>query len=207
MVTEKKSTPNKRKQQHDATLIAIREAADELVNEVGFEDMRVIDIATKAGISKSNFYHYFKSKNDILKDRYHRTNTNSYKFYDALDKEMHEVDKLKCFVEHLCGYIQNRVPKMLVAYVKHSFDSVDEWRAEAPESRSVLLSRIVSDGFKKGHIKEGYTQEEIIQFINMCTRGSIMSNVMDAKASPENKTYTAKIALPVLLSWIENLRA
>lgn len=44
----------------------IVEAADQLFYERGFEAASFADIATQVGISRGNFYHHFKTKDDIL---------------------------------------------------------------------------------------------------------------------------------------------
>jgi TetR/AcrR family transcriptional regulator, transcriptional repressor for nem operon len=49
-----------------ATRDRIVEAADELFYRRGFEHTSFADIASKVKISRGNFYHHFKSKDDIL---------------------------------------------------------------------------------------------------------------------------------------------
>lgn len=44
----------------------IAEKADELFYEVGFEATSFADIAAQVGISRGNFYHHFKTKDEIL---------------------------------------------------------------------------------------------------------------------------------------------
>jgi len=48
------------------TRARIEEKADELFYENGFEATSFADIAKAVGISRGNFYHHFKSKDDIL---------------------------------------------------------------------------------------------------------------------------------------------
>ena len=40
--------------------------SEKLIMEKGYDDLTVADIITEAGIAKGTFYHYFKSKDDIL---------------------------------------------------------------------------------------------------------------------------------------------
>lgn len=49
-----------------ATRALIEEKADTLFYESGFEATSFADIANAVGISRGNFYHHFKSKDDIL---------------------------------------------------------------------------------------------------------------------------------------------
>lgn len=46
---------------------AIVDTASELFHKNGFDEVRIEDILTEAGISKGGFYHHFKSKEGILR--------------------------------------------------------------------------------------------------------------------------------------------
>ena len=48
------------------TRASIIEKADTLFYEGGFEATSFADIAAAVGISRGNFYHHFKTKDDIL---------------------------------------------------------------------------------------------------------------------------------------------
>jgi AcrR family transcriptional regulator len=52
--------------QDDTTRTRIVHAADELFYRRGFENTSFADIAHAVGISRGNFYHHFKSKDEIL---------------------------------------------------------------------------------------------------------------------------------------------
>jgi TetR/AcrR family transcriptional repressor of nem operon len=51
---------------HNTTRQQIVEAADDLFYQQGFEHTSLADIATVVNISRGNFYHHFKTKDDIL---------------------------------------------------------------------------------------------------------------------------------------------
>ena len=44
----------------------LAEAACELFLEQGYEATSVVDIAQRAGVSRSSFFNYFSSKSDVL---------------------------------------------------------------------------------------------------------------------------------------------
>src|SRR5437868_1996572 len=44
----------------------IAEAACELFLEQGYEQTSIVDIANRAGVSRSSFFNYFSSKSDVL---------------------------------------------------------------------------------------------------------------------------------------------
>jgi AcrR family transcriptional regulator len=64
VVREKPSGPRSRKgAQTRARLV---DAAKEIFEENGFLEARISDIADRAGVSHSSFYHYFESKEEVL---------------------------------------------------------------------------------------------------------------------------------------------
>ena len=50
-----------------ATKLAVIQALDELCNTRSFERVGVVDIAKRAGISRSSFYYHFSSRNDVVR--------------------------------------------------------------------------------------------------------------------------------------------
>ena len=58
--------PGLRERKKEATLERLREVALELFDESGFDAVSVDDIAEVAGVSKTTFYRYFPSKEDLL---------------------------------------------------------------------------------------------------------------------------------------------
>jgi AcrR family transcriptional regulator len=51
---------------HDVRLNEILDAAEALFSEKGYEQATVNNILEKTGIGKGTFYHYFKSKEDVM---------------------------------------------------------------------------------------------------------------------------------------------
>lgn len=49
------------------TKLAVIQALDELCNTRSFERVGVVDIAKRAGISRSSFYYHFSSRNDVVR--------------------------------------------------------------------------------------------------------------------------------------------
>lgn len=79
---------------------AILEAAAGLFSELGYESVRLAAIATRAGISKSNLYRYFESKEQMFLEL-HQRDVESW--VSALDTELRgdgRRDDPEAFVEH-----------------------------------------------------------------------------------------------------------
>ncbi len=87
---------------HGATRQQIVEAADDLFYRQGFEHTSFADIARVVNISRGNFYHHFKTKDDILdaviKTRLDRT---QHMLADWEDEGATPKDRVKSYIKIL----------------------------------------------------------------------------------------------------------
>lgn len=89
-----------------ATRERIVQVADELFYQRGFEKTSFADIADQVGISRGNFYHHFKSKDDILAAVIARRSARTQAMLDAWSRQATSpVERLSCFADML---IRNR---------------------------------------------------------------------------------------------------
>ena len=56
----------------ETTAATIRETYRELVLEMPFENIRVMDICSRAGVSRKTFYTYYSGKDELLEDIFYR---------------------------------------------------------------------------------------------------------------------------------------
>jgi len=145
---------NKRQLQREGTLELIYETVNQLVLEKGFDDMRIQDICERAGISTGAFYHYFRSKQDILFERYQVTG----KFLGELEGEalsMPPLDGLCFLVQEMTEYSRSREPAILRSFVESAFHLHEEWQARcpAPALRDVA-ARVIEQAIHRGELPE-----------------------------------------------------
>lgn len=89
-----------------ATRERIVQVADELFYQRGFEKTSFADIADQVGISRGNFYHHFKSKDDILAAVIALRSARTQAMLDAWSRQATSpVERLSCFADML---IRNR---------------------------------------------------------------------------------------------------
>ncbi len=90
-----------------STKTKIVTTADRLFYENGFEGTSFADIATSVGISRGNFYHHFKTKDDILNAVIsHRIEKTDAMLKDWSIQSAHPRDRILSFI-HIV--IQNRI--------------------------------------------------------------------------------------------------
>lgn len=92
-----------------ATRERIEEKADALFYEAGFEATSFADIASAVGISRGNFYHHFKSKDEILDAVISRRLAATQAMLEAWDTDAAPKDRILSFIRIL---ITNRTKIM-----------------------------------------------------------------------------------------------
>lgn len=80
----------------------IVEAADLLFYQHGFEATSFADIAANVGISRGNFYHHFKTKDDILDGVINRRLANTEQMLDRWEiSGTDPAERIRCFIHIL----------------------------------------------------------------------------------------------------------
>ncbi len=92
-----------------ATRKRIEEKADALFYEAGFEATSFADIAGAVGISRGNFYHHFKSKDDILDAVIDRRLAATQTLLESWETDAAPKDRIRSFIRIL---ITNRTKIM-----------------------------------------------------------------------------------------------
>lgn len=85
-----------------ATRDRIIETADLLFYQQGFETTSFADIASAVGISRGNFYHHFKTKDDILDGVINRRLANTEQMLDRWEIDGNNpAERIRCFIHIL----------------------------------------------------------------------------------------------------------
>jgi AcrR family transcriptional regulator len=96
-------------------------AAESCISTRGFEATSIKDIATRAGVAKGNFYHYFSGKDEILRLILHRMlddaqNATDHIPYDGLDFS----GQVYAFISAIVGLVgQNRTGVAIFVQERH----------------------------------------------------------------------------------------
>jgi TetR/AcrR family transcriptional repressor of nem operon len=105
------ATATTRPREGKATREAVIEAATRLIHLKGYQNTTLDDVLSASGVGKGNFYHYFKSKEDLgfaILDRVIES------FFSAgiapcfADPEARRVDQIRCFLGRVREAVQAR---------------------------------------------------------------------------------------------------
>lgn len=148
----------------------IRAAALFLINEKGYSETTLVDICKTAGIANGTFYHYFKSKQDILLDYVKQESADLTDHYAAVNKDSYSqalqsvLDfQAEYFVRKGTEFVSNFYAIMLLS--KDSFFRYEEFS----------LSGIIYDCFENGQASGEFTSSYPVAFMQELTLGMLYS--------------------------------
>ncbi len=135
----------------------ILDVAKKIIEEKGFHNTRVDDIAERAGVAKGTLYLYFKSKDDLfsklIEREYNKVVAGLVKVVELKDDV---TSKLDAVIEGFLKYMEeNRDFFLSIMYEAPSIKK-DNLRKRIRENNRVIqetLGRLVEEGIKEGIIR------------------------------------------------------
>ena len=155
--------------------IKILNAAWKLFEEKGFEETTVDEIIEATQTSKGTFYHYFKSKEDLLSLFSYIFDERYEELSKKLDVDMNSFDKLIVLCNECFSTIENDYPIDLVArmYSSHLFAKNSKHLLDKNRIYYKLLRNVITEGQQRGHIRDDLSPAEIIKAYTIADRGLI----------------------------------
>ncbi|MGN1230564.1 MAG: TetR/AcrR family transcriptional regulator, partial [Anaerotignum sp.] len=160
----------------------------------------VEEIVEESGTSKGSFYHYFSGKDALLSSLSDLFDDKYQELIPTLDKDMDSFDQLMYLNQELFLMIDNSVSLDLVARM-YSSQLVTAGEKHLLDHNRVyykLLRQIVTEGQKKGELREDVSVNEIVKAYALCERALIYDWCIS------NGDYSlcqyAKSMMPVFLS-------
>ncbi len=187
--------------EYDERKNEILDAAQELFYSQGYEQTPVNSIIEKVGVSKGTFYHYFKSKEDLLDSLAERvTGQIVVHIEKMLDKpKLDAIAKLNLMFESSASWkAANR--EIIIALMNAMYNDNNILMRKKITARTVavaspLMTRIIHQGINEGVFNTGFP-DDISEMIFQLTTGfgekfaEIFPTLED---HPENKALIMKI--------------
>jgi len=147
----------------------IYNTAFDLMKKKGFDNITIEDISKKAGVSVGAFYHYFKSKNDILFETYHRAD--EY-FQEKVEGKLKSETSLDQIVEYLVEYA--KFAKMMgIDFSKQLYNTENKFFIKKDRYMLTILQNIIRNGQEKNEIISDMSPEEITEYLFIAARGLV----------------------------------
>ena len=155
--------------------VKILNAAWHLFSEKGYEETTVDEIIEATNTSKGTFYHYFKSKEDLLSLFSYIFDERYEELSQKLDVDMNSFDKLIVLCNECFSTIENDYPLDLVArmYSAHLFSKNQKHLLDKNRTYYKLLRKIITEGQERGHIRDNMSPAEIIKIYTIAERALV----------------------------------
>jgi len=128
-------------------------AAKELISKFGFKKTTMEDIAEKVRMAKATLYHYFKSKEDILREIIKREGEIiRKKIINAVKNSKNPEEKIKNYALTRFRYLRELAiyyASLREDYYIH-FNFIEKERKEFDEFELSMLENILKEGIKEG---------------------------------------------------------
>ncbi len=162
-----KKALTKRQRQAIETRNRIYEAAIALMDRKGFENITIADISKKANVSVGSFYHYFRSKNDILVEIFQRAD-------DYFSTEVAPVLGNQSVPEDILTYFDYYARFCLstgLATARQIYRPTVTPFVKKGRPMLAILRKLISQGQKEGSIRRDMDAQDITTMLFVFARG------------------------------------
>jgi TetR/AcrR family transcriptional regulator, fatty acid metabolism regulator protein len=147
----------------------IYNVAIELLENIGYEKIRIEDICKQAGVSVGSFYTYFNSKNDILVEIFKRAD--DY-FRDEVKQALENKYIFDKIITYFDFYAEYNI-SLGIDMVKHIYLSDNKMFITEGRYMQGLLHEILINAQEKGKISSDLSYEEITKQLFVAARGVV----------------------------------
>ncbi len=166
---DEKLTP--RKIQARNTREKIYRTAVNLITERGFDKITVDEICKAAGVAKGSFYHYFKSKDDIVIEAY---NVLDRYFMEEVVNELTQdscLEKLKVYLTHMAKHADDHGIDFVKQFYKSQIFTHANFVVSSERGFYKILYRIIDNGQNNGEFRKDLSSDELSMGLMVVVRG------------------------------------
>ena len=176
-----------RKQKAIITKNGIYNAAIDLMDRKGFENITIADISKKAGVSVGAFYHYFKSKNDILAEIFKKADDYFSDYVYSHLKKRKIPDRI---VEYFDFYAKFNI-ETGVETTQQLYNPRVKFFIKKNRPMITILKEMIQTGQEKNQIRTDIDAEELVRYLFIVARGVVFEwNLHDGKYDLESTMRT-----------------
>ena len=186
-----------RQQQAIATKKRIREIAYALLQEQSFEQLKMSDIASGAGVSVGTLYHHYASKEDLLFDGYHDFDIMVEQLQSSLSFSSH-IEAIRAMIYAQAGGCILRSVNLMSTALRLQLSSQGNLFLNHERHFPHYIFEQVQGAVARGELLAHDSPDEIAKTILRCARGSIFDCC--ARNTIDRITQIAIHDLDVILS-------
>ena len=173
---------------HNTKKDELVEIAEKLFLEKGYEETSVDDILNASGLSKGGFYHYFKSKEEVLAESISNFSEDLLKELEPLieDKSIDALDKLKRFMEKKTASQKSKreLLKYMAMLMKSDF-TFYKYNTTITRKYVEPFARIIEQGVEEGTFRVEFPRETadiLLRAVTSVPQSEFFSEYLEDKA-------------------------
>jgi AcrR family transcriptional regulator len=148
--------------------IDIKKAAFFLFQKQGVKDIKIEDIAKKAGVSQVTIYNHFGSKEALFREVIKDYTTEQYEFHKELfDKDISFLEKMKTSILYKTKQLENIHPEV----IRETMLVDEELRAFLADFQTKyaipLILKLIKDAQLSGEINPDLSEQSIMVYIQL----------------------------------------
>lgn len=178
-------------------------AAWQLFYEKGYNDTTVDEIIERSHTSKGSFYHYFKSKDELLNSLSDLLDEYYGELEQRMDESMDSFSKLLFLNYEAHKMMEEHMRLDLLASLYSSQLVSAGFRNLLDQNRKYyhLIRSIVETGIAKGELNDDLSASEITRYYSMCERALIYDWCLN-NASQSLCSYSERY-MPIMLEHLK----
>lgn len=159
----------KRKAQAQKTKKTIYKVAMQLMNKKGFNNTTIEEISKKAHVSVGTFYLYYKSKDDIFFELYHKADVY---FKNEVSRQLAEKNSFDQILVFFKCYAKYNYERGLDA-ISQLYNTKNKLFIAKGRYMGLLLEKIIETGQEKKELILDMTPQSIADYLFIMARGTV----------------------------------
>lgn len=151
----------------------IFDTAFKMITEQGVDEVTIESICKRSGVAKSLFYHYFKSKADIVIETYKIIDEKFTKEIAELPLDIDPIEKIAFTVTFQARYAREKGVKFVRQIYKSQLDTGTSFFISEERPFYRLIRDSVKEGQANGQIRDNFPPEVLTRLILSTSRGII----------------------------------
>lgn len=196
MISKSENNKTNRQLQAERTKQNIFATARELIEKQGFDKVTINEICRTAGISKGLFYHYYKSKDNIIIEGYSECDEYFDKHVRNSLSQENYLDRIVEFIDYQILYAVKLGIDLIIQTYKSQIQHGNDFFISEDRVITVILKEIISEGQDKNEIRSDLSPEYITNYILRFSRGLLYDWCLhDGKYDIEETAHEALVRL------------
>jgi AcrR family transcriptional regulator len=189
--------------EYDERRCELLDAAQHLFMTKGYDQTSVNDVIDRIGVSKGAFYHYFRSKEDLLDALTERLTEEGLAIIQPVLDEpgLDAVERLNRFFAAVRNWKADQMPLMMaVLRAVYSADNLllrHKMAKSTVERTAPLLAQIIEQGLSEGRMDVANAQltSQVVMQVGLAFREAVAPVLLQLKDSPEELRRFEQIML------------